>query len=75
VRCHDRDGNRDISYVKGALEAVLAMCRSYVGHSGEAVPLSASAADRVQQHSVEMARDGLRVIAIASGPDPVRPFL
>ena len=32
--------------------------------------LSASATDRVHQHSAEMARDGLRVIAIASGAEP-----
>ena len=64
------DSRRDVSYVKGALEVVVTMCRSYVGNNGEALQLTASATDRVHQQSAEMARDGLRVIAIACGAEP-----
>lgn len=57
-------------FMKGALEVVLPNCVTYLGTTGELLLLSATAKDRVYQHSIEMARDGLRVIAVASGTKP-----
>jgi magnesium-transporting ATPase (P-type) len=53
--------SEELRYLKGALEVILPMCVSCVGNSsGETVPLTAAAVERVQQHSLEMANDGLR---------------
>ena len=46
---------------------IVGMCKTYVGQNGETLTLTAFAIDRVSQQSAEMARDGLRVIAIACG--------
>jgi Ca2+-transporting ATPase len=54
-------------YIKGALEVVLPQCMTYSGQNGELLQLTASAQERVQQQSQEMARDGLRVLAVACG--------
>lgn len=53
--------------IKGALEVVLPMCISFMNSSGDIVPLSSVAVDRVMQHSIEMSYQGLRVIAVACG--------
>ena len=66
---NNSNGNNDeVRYLKGALEVILPMCVNCVGNvSGELVPLTAAAIERVQQHSLEMASEGLRVLAVASG--------
>lgn len=61
----------EVRYLKGALEVILPMCVSCIGNlSGEVVPLTAAAAERVQAHSTEMASEGLRVLAVACGIYP-----
>lgn len=65
VRC--REGNKDTVYVKGAVEAVMALCTTYTAISGDLLPLHNSAKDRILLQCNVMANDGLRVLAIASG--------
>ena len=50
--------------VKGAPEVVLSMCSSAVGRDGQAVDLKP---DEVRRRGEELAGDGLRVIAVATG--------
>jgi len=58
---HSSGASDEVRYLKGALEVILPMCVSCIGNSsGEVVPLTAAAAERVQQHSAEMASEGLR---------------
>jgi Ca2+-transporting ATPase len=56
-----------VVYVKGALEAVLPLCSAYLALNNEVLTLSGSARDRIAGHSGEMARSGLRVLALARG--------
>ena len=65
VKC--KDSNREMCFIKGALEVVLPRCSHFMGEASECASLSTMTADRVNQHAVEMARDGLRVLAIACG--------
>lgn len=66
VQYVDAHGVKVIS-LKGALEVVLPMCVNFTSLTGDLVPLTVAAADRLTQHGVEMAYHGLRVIAIAAG--------
>ncbi len=54
-------------FLKGALEVLLPQCVTYMGASGELILLSVAARERVQQNNLEMAKEGLRVIAVAIG--------
>jgi len=67
VRCKDA-GGREVSFIKGALEVIMTKCNKYVGYANDLVALNKSAKERIMQFANEMARDGLRVIAIASSP-------
>jgi Ca2+-transporting ATPase len=61
------DSEETVVYVKGALEAVLPLCSNYLALNNEVLGLSNGAKDRIAAHSTEMARGGLRVLAIARG--------
>lgn len=64
----DAVGSNDcVTYVKGALEVVLPMCVTYLDKLGKQVLLDASTKEVVSQRALEMARDGLRIIAVARG--------
>ncbi len=60
--------NSEVGYVKGALEQVLKRCDSYVSTDGREVVLDEHARKRALEAAEVMARDGLRVLALASGP-------
>jgi Ca2+-transporting ATPase len=56
-------------FVKGAVEAILPRCSTYLALNNELMNFSRAAQERVLQHVSEMARDGLRIIGIACGID------
>jgi len=57
----------DTVYVKGAAEVIMPQCVNYINTNGEMVPMSTHVVEAVAQQSIEMARDGLRVLAFAVG--------
>src|SRR5262249_25898417 len=59
-----KDRGQSVAYSKGAADVVLDGCTYWVGSSGESL-LTPSARDRVREVEQRMARDGLRVLAIA----------
>jgi len=69
---HSGDGGRrrgrgDIAYVKGVVEAVLPLCKTYAG-GHEELPLREKERVQVSEKALSMARQGLRVLAVAWGP-------
>ena len=61
------DSNSTMGFVKGALEVVLPMCVSYFNHMGDQVLLDSSTRDLIHMQALDMANDGLRVLAVAKG--------
>ncbi|PPJ51604.1 hypothetical protein CBER1_08486 [Cercospora berteroae] len=66
------DGN-NTAYVKGALERVITRCDTYISSQGEVV-LDDKRKQEVDTAAREMAEEGLRVLAFASGPVRLRNF-
>ncbi len=67
-----RDGGGTVAYVKGAPGPVLERCRSIAGTHGPS-PLDDDLRTRLRERNQELAREGLRVIALAEAhdvPDP-----
>ena len=60
----------DSTYLSGALEPVLARCQTYLREDNSTAPLDAGVAKLVASKAVELASLGLRVVAMAYGPDP-----
>jgi Ca2+-transporting ATPase len=56
------NSDRQVVYLKGAVESVLARCSRGISNSGESVPLDV---DACQQASTLIAQKGLRVLAFA----------
>lgn len=61
---HRKNGARFIAFMKGAPEAVLERC-PFILEGDEIADLTAEKRDRVRSINEEMARDALRVIAVA----------
>lgn len=59
----NRDGDLAKAHVKGALEILLPMCRSMLTEHGE----QELDAERISQQAKSLAKDGYRVLALASG--------
>jgi P-type Ca2+ transporter type 2C len=57
----------DTVYVKGAAEVIMPQCVNYINSSGEMCPMSTHVVEAVAQQSMEMSREGLRVLAFAVG--------
>ncbi|GAA5998595.1 hypothetical protein JCM5350_005059 [Sporobolomyces pararoseus] len=62
--------NPETTYLSGALEPVLSRCRSYLRSDGSTAALDSSVLKNVQAKAIELASSGLRVVAMASGPNP-----
>ncbi len=62
---HLRDG-REVVFVKGAPERVLEMCEARIGQDGR----EELNAEQVTDEAQRMARDGLRILAMAMGEGP-----
>lgn len=62
--------NPETTYLSGAIEPVLARCRTYLRLDGSTAPLDPATIKTVQSKAIELASSGLRVVAMASGPNP-----
>ncbi|GAA5858847.1 hypothetical protein JCM8547_005011 [Rhodosporidiobolus lusitaniae] len=58
----------ETTYLSGALEPVLARCRTYLRHDSSLAPLDPGVAKLITSKTVELASQGLRVVAMAYGP-------
>ncbi|RJE25954.1 P-type ATPase [Aspergillus sclerotialis] len=61
-------GGSDVAYIKGALEQVLSRCDTYLLKDGREVIMDEPRRTMVRQAAEQMASEGLRVLAFASGP-------
>lgn len=59
-----------MTFVAGAVEAVLSRCRFYLREDHSTPSLDPGVAKLVQAKAVELASSGLRVVGMAQGPDP-----
>lgn len=59
--------SQDMTYLKGAIEAVLARCRYYYVTDSSTPSLDPSTRDMILARATEVAKRGLRVIAMAYG--------
>ncbi|GAD99247.1 calcium/mangenease P-type ATPase, putative [Paecilomyces variotii No. 5] len=65
----------EVAYIKGALEQVLTRCDTYLMKDGREVILDEPRRQVIRNAAEQMAAEGLRVLAFASGPAPkVRRF-
>ncbi|KAL1845467.1 High affinity Ca2+/Mn2+ P-type ATPase-like protein [Paecilomyces lecythidis] len=65
----------EVAYIKGALEQVLIRCDTYLMKDGREVILDEPRRQVIRNAAEQMAAEGLRVLAFASGPAPkVRRF-
>ncbi|KAF2753733.1 calcium-transporting ATPase [Pseudovirgaria hyperparasitica] len=60
--------NKDVAYIKGAIERVLDRCDTYITAAGREVVLDEPRRKEALQAAEAMAQDGLRVLGFASGP-------
>lgn len=58
----------ELFFVKGALTAVLERCTASVRNHGDVVTLTPELREEIQTRNADMARQGLRVLALATGP-------
>lgn len=65
VCAHSGDTTKCETHVKGATEAILRMCTKYADENGVIKPLTSEIAEYIQKNSVNLAEDGLRVLAFA----------
>ncbi|XP_006888934.1 PREDICTED: calcium-transporting ATPase type 2C member 2 [Elephantulus edwardii] len=68
VQCSPKNEEQDTYFMKGALEEVIRHCTTY-NHAGIAVPLTPQQQALSGQEARRMASLGLRVLALASGPE------
>ncbi len=58
-------GDVVMTYLKGEAEVVLPQCVNYMTSLGEVKPFSTNIVEVIAQQSIEMAKEGLRVLAFA----------
>ena len=63
-------GKGELTFVSGALEAVLPKCGYFVRSDGSSASLDASFASIVSNKASELSATGLRTVALAYGADP-----
>ncbi|KAK4050463.1 High affinity Ca2+/Mn2+ P-type ATPase-like protein [Microbotryomycetes sp. JL201] len=66
----NQPADRDVTYLCGAVEAVLQKCRFYLREDHSTAALEQGVVKLIQSKAVELASSGLRVVGMASGPDP-----
>lgn len=64
------EGAKELSFVSGALEAVLPKCGYFVRSDGSTASLDTSFASIVANKASELSSSGLRTVALAYGSDP-----
>jgi Ca2+-transporting ATPase len=60
--------NPETTYLSGAIEPVLARCKTYLRHDNSLAPLEEGVAKLINSKVIELASQGLRVVAMAFGP-------
>ncbi|XP_057569558.1 calcium-transporting ATPase type 2C member 2 isoform X2 [Hippopotamus amphibius kiboko] len=68
VQCSPKNEREDIYFMKGAFEEVIRYCTTY-NHGGIPLPLTPQQQAFCQQEETRMGSLGLRVLALASGPE------
>uniref|UniRef100_A0A8C0DP00 P-type Ca(2+) transporter n=1 Tax=Balaenoptera musculus TaxID=9771 RepID=A0A8C0DP00_BALMU len=68
VQCSPKNEQEDIYFMKGAFEEVIRYCTMY-NHGGIPLPLTPQQRAFCQQEEKRMGSLGLRVLALASGPE------
>jgi P-type Ca2+ transporter type 2C len=63
----DSKGEKEVAYMKGSIEKILAACDTYLDMEGREIVLDAARREEAMQAAESMAATGLRVIAFASG--------
>lgn len=66
---HAHSPAETITYISGALEAVLPRCRHYLRADGSLSSLDASLRSIVSHKAMELGARGLRIVAMATGPN------
>ncbi|KAL2136254.1 hypothetical protein VTI74DRAFT_4687 [Chaetomium olivicolor] len=61
-------GDKEFAYMKGAIDKVLEACDTYVTKDGREMVLDAARRQEALEAAEQMATQGLRVLAFASGP-------
>lgn len=61
-------GEKEVAYVKGAVERILERCDTYLTPDGREVVLDAARRQEALQAAQSLAEEGLRVLGFASGP-------
>ncbi|RDL29981.1 Uncharacterized protein BP5553_10608 [Venustampulla echinocandica] len=61
---------KEVAYIKGAIDRVLARCDTYLTKDGREVVLDSTRKQAVLDAAEKMAMEGLRVLGFASGPVP-----
>lgn len=62
--------DRETTFLSGALEAVLPLCRFYLRSDHSTASLEPSTIALIHAKAAELAGTGLRIVGMASGPDP-----
>ncbi|QPG76812.1 High affinity Ca2+/Mn2+ P-type ATPase-like protein [Brettanomyces nanus] len=65
VSVNDGNPRSAETFVKGAVEKILYMCKSYVAKNGDSKPLTESMKKHINEMADKLAEDGLRVLAFA----------
>ncbi|KAI5477200.1 calcium-transporting ATPase [Pseudohyphozyma bogoriensis] len=60
----------DATYLTGAIEIILPMCRFYLRSDASSAPLDPNVTKIVLAKAMELASNGLRIVGMAYGPDP-----
>ncbi|KAI6250064.1 Calcium-transporting ATPase 1 [Erysiphe necator] len=60
--------DKEIAYVKGAIDRVLSRCDTYVNKDGQEIVLDTKHRQEALDMAENLAKEGLRVIGFASGP-------
>jgi Ca2+-transporting ATPase len=63
--CLDKNSKKEIMFIKGAPERIVQKASSLVNKSGETVPLNARNKEELLKNVKELAKQGLRCLAIA----------
>ena len=67
MEVHCKGLNKDLFFIKGAVEVIMPQCTTYLNKNGDLVALNPAAKGRVSHYCELMASTGLRVLAIGSG--------
>jgi Ca2+-transporting ATPase len=63
-------GDKEVAYIKGALDKVLERCDTYLTREGREVVLDTAKRQEALEAAEKLAEEGLRVLGFASGPIP-----